>query len=525
MWFVLGFAAASAQTVIVGADWGNADLVPAEGEVLEGVFTNVAEFVVDAGTTAYVQRDIQLEVYADTVTIAGVLDGTGGGLDGGNSAAPGPGGNTGSLGTGPGRGQGGLPGPCVHGGGGGGGGYGGPGGNGAYNFQGQAQGGNPYGDPEDPEQPFLGSGGGSGGSGCDLASGGGGRGGASILLVARIVTIDGELLANGARGLDGLQWSGGGGGGSGGSITIDAGSVAGVGRIAARGGPGGDTVQGVGGLAGGGGGGGGGRIKLLYGTLSPDLELDVQGGPRGQDQANGYASPGSAGGPGTTFTVLTDPDVDDDGIDVSVDNCPDIPNPDQADRDDDGIGDACDVCPDDPIDADGDGVCDSVDACPEGDDNADIDGDGQADACDCAPEDPLAQTDAIEACDGADNDCNSVIDDPGAEGEIDFFADLDGDGFGDPALIRRACFAPLNFISRGDDCNDASPASFPGNEEVCGDEIDNDCDGSDDPVCPSTNVSGENCGCAATPGPASVVAILLGALVLGGRRRRAASAA
>jgi hypothetical protein len=38
-------------------------------------------------------------------------------------------------------------------------------------------------------------------------------------------------------------------------------------------------------------------------------------------------------------------DTDGDGIPDSIDNCPTVPNPDQADFDGDGVGDVCDNCP------------------------------------------------------------------------------------------------------------------------------------------------------------------------------------
>lgn len=56
-----------------------------------------------------------------------------------------------------------------------------------------------------------------------------------------------------------------------------------------------------------------------------------------------------------------------------------------------------------------------------------------------------------------------------------FFADSDGDGFGDPNLIAVDCEAPPGFVAVADDCNDKDPWVFPSGDEVC-DGVDNDCD-------------------------------------------------
>jgi choice-of-anchor B domain-containing protein len=73
-------------------------------------------------------------------------------------------------------------------------------------------------------------------------------------------------------------------------------------------------------------------------------------------------------------------DIDNDGIQNTIDNCPDISNENQGDIDGDGIGDACDSF----IDSDNDGVADDVDNCPQisNPDQADTDEDGSGDVCD-----------------------------------------------------------------------------------------------------------------------------------------------
>ncbi|MBD3647315.1 MAG: thrombospondin type 3 repeat-containing protein, partial [Pseudomonadales bacterium] len=65
-----------------------------------------------------------------------------------------------------------------------------------------------------------------------------------------------------------------------------------------------------------------------------------------------------------------DSDLDGDGVDNSLDNCPAIANESQADFDADGTGDACD--PDD----DNDGVNDSGDLCEQTPGQAIVDSSG-----------------------------------------------------------------------------------------------------------------------------------------------------
>ena len=78
-----------------------------------------------------------------------------------------------------------------------------------------------------------------------------------------------------------------------------------------------------------------------------------------------------AGLDGEPFTFTMVPlvtggeDLDGDGVDDSIDNCPETPNADQLDGDEDGVGDACDNCVNvanaGQEDSDGDGIGDVCD--------------------------------------------------------------------------------------------------------------------------------------------------------------------
>ncbi len=66
-----------------------------------------------------------------------------------------------------------------------------------------------------------------------------------------------------------------------------------------------------------------------------------------------------------------------------------------------------------------------------------------------------------------------------------YYADADGDGFGDPAVDSSACAPPVGYVLNNTDCNDANNTIYPGATEVCGNGIDDDCDGQIDEGCGS----------------------------------------
>jgi hypothetical protein len=92
---------------------------------------------------------------------------------------------------------------------------------------------------------------------------------------------------------------------------------------------------------------------------------------------------------------------------------------------------------------------------------------------DCDDADPGVNPDAIEICDGVDQDCDSVADEDLPVGAV--AADADGDGFGDPATVVTGC-APAGWVADTTDCDDTNAAVNPAAMEVC-DDVDDDCDG------------------------------------------------
>ena len=183
---------------------------------------------------------------------------------------------------------------------------------------------------------------------------------------------------------------------------------------------------------------------------------------------------------GTTLTscdppagyVATADDCDDDNAAISPD-ASELCN---------GVDDDCDGDLDDAdagvvgtaawwVDEDGDGYAGA---------------DGQVVACDapinavtatgdCDDTDALVSPDAVEVCDGLDNNCDGLVDDAAAD-LLSWYADIDGDGHGDAEVAVLACDAPAGMVADPDDCDDSLADVYPGAAESC-DGADNDCDG------------------------------------------------
>ena len=184
--------------------------------------------------------------------------------------------------------------------------------------------------------------------------------------------------------------------------------------------------------------------------------------PSGEDTAKREDSGAESDGDGDGFTAV-EGDCDDADATVSpraIEVC------DGRDNDcnglvDDGLGETF------YEDADGDGFGDPATAALA------CEGVGVTNGGDCDDTDAAINPSGTEACDAIDNDCDGTADDGVSS---TFWADGDGDGYGDPDVPVQACSATPGLVADDTDCDDSTAVVNPSRVEVC-DLLDNDCDG------------------------------------------------
>jgi hypothetical protein len=163
------------------------------------------------------------------------------------------------------------------------------------------------------------------------------------------------------------------------------------------------------------------------------------------------------------YTALAGGDCDDAAADISslaTETC-------------DDVDDDCDGKVDEGCDDDSDGWCDasmSVEGLPA------VCPSGLGDCDDLAPKVYPGQP---EACgNGLDDDCDGQVDaGEGALGCVAFYEDVDKDGFGTKAEACLCGPAGSFTAKNADDCDDAEAGAYPGAPELCGNGIDDNCNG------------------------------------------------
>jgi hypothetical protein len=96
---------------------------------------------------------------------------------------------------------------------------------------------------------------------------------------------------------------------------------------------------------------------------------------------------------------------------------------------------------------------------------------------DCNDQDSLVNPAQAEIClDNVDNNCNTMIDENTGS---TWFLDSDADGFGALGTDSVACDLPVGYVLNTLDCDDTESFINPNGSEICGNQIDEDCSGSD----------------------------------------------
>ncbi|MEM6926730.1 MAG: MopE-related protein [Myxococcota bacterium] len=103
---------------------------------------------------------------------------------------------------------------------------------------------------------------------------------------------------------------------------------------------------------------------------------------------------------------------------------------------------------------------------------------GPAIDSDCDDQEPLVYAGADETCDALDRNCDGHPTRDAVDART-YVVDGDGDGFGAGESFVECAIGVPGWVQRDGDCDDSDPDAWPGAPDLCGDGVDQDCDGED----------------------------------------------
>ena len=117
----------------------------------------------------------------------------------------------------------------------------------------------------------------------------------------------------------------------------------------------------------------------------------------------------------------------------------------------------------------------------------------RGDGCRCRGHEDDSEASESRPETGDDSACEPLV----------WYADLDGDSYGDPASPLEACEQPAQSATNDLDCDDGDPNTWPGATVVCNDLADNDCDDAPDCAVAEENAAPDDASAVLTAGEAS----------------------
>jgi hypothetical protein len=97
---------------------------------------------------------------------------------------------------------------------------------------------------------------------------------------------------------------------------------------------------------------------------------------------------------------------------------------------------------------------------------------------------------STEVCNGVDDDCDGRTDERVG---TTFYRDADGDGFGNASVTTVGCTAAAGWVAMAGDCNDTCRTCRPGGTEVCDGTLDENCSMGVDEGCACTTGATRAC--------------------------------